>query len=120
MPYFNPFLFYFLLGLIKTPYSQSDMQTYDTLLQQIPYVTRRSTTSDWYKLEGGIISGCTISVILSILAINMLVKAAVVVCQSPLSMTGASQSPIRAYIDDLTVTMPSITDGRWLRKLEKL
>lgn len=51
MPYFNPFLFYFLLGLIKTPYSQSDMQTYDTLLQQIPYVTRRSTTSDWYKLE---------------------------------------------------------------------
>ena len=42
-----------------------------------------TTTSDWHKLGKGIITGCTISVILFALAINMLVKSAVVQCRSP-------------------------------------
>jgi len=39
-------------------------------------VSAGCTTSDWHRLEKGIITGCTISVILFTLAMNMLVKAA--------------------------------------------
>lgn len=39
-------------------------------------VSAGSTTSEWHRLEVGIITGCTISVILFALAMNMLVKSA--------------------------------------------
>ena len=47
---------------------------------------------------------------------NMLVKAAEVECRGPLSRSGVRQSPIRAYMDDLTVTTTSVMGGRWLLK----
>ena len=47
---------------------------------------------------------------------NMLVKAAEVECRGPLSRPGVRQSPIRAYMDDLTVTTTSVMGGRWLLK----
>ncbi|TWW71600.1 hypothetical protein D4764_16G0000970 [Takifugu flavidus] len=64
-------------------------------------VTSGSVTSDWHRLEKGIITGCTISV-LFVLAMNMVVKAAEVESRGPLSRSGARQPPIRAYMDDLT------------------
>jgi len=71
-----------------------------------------STTSEWHELEKGIIAGCTISVVLSTLAMNMLVKSAEVQCRGPLTKTGVQQTPIRAFMDDL----PSVPGSRWILK----
>ena len=66
------------------------------------------TFSEWHTLEKGIITGCTMSMVLFLLATNMLVKAAEVKCRGPLSKSGVRQPLIRAYTDDLTVTTTSI------------
>ncbi|XP_056097411.1 uncharacterized protein LOC130076370 [Rhinichthys klamathensis goyatoka] len=76
-------------------------------------VSSGTTTSDWHKLEKGIITGCTISVILFALAMNMLVKSAEH-CRGPLSKSGVRQPPIRAFMDDLTVTTTSVPGCRWI------
>lgn len=77
-----------------------------------------SGTAAWHRLEKGIITGCTISVPLFALAMNMLVKAAEVECRGSLSRFGTRQPPIRAFVDDLTVT--SVPGCRWLLQgLEK-
>ncbi|KAL6469714.1 hypothetical protein MHYP_G00208330 [Metynnis hypsauchen] len=84
-------------------------------------VTAVSGTSDWHRLEKGIITGCTISVILFALAMNMIVKSAEVECRGPLTKSGVRQPPIRAFMDDLTVTTTSVPGSRWiLQGLEKL
>ncbi|XP_057679566.1 uncharacterized protein LOC130908003 [Corythoichthys intestinalis] len=84
-------------------------------------VTSGSVTSDWHRLEKGIITGCTISVVLFALAMNMVVKAAEVECRGPLSRSGVRQPPIRAYMDDLTITTTSVPGSRWiLQGLERL
>ncbi|KAL1267230.1 hypothetical protein QQF64_002905 [Cirrhinus molitorella] len=54
-------------------------------------VTSGATTSAFHRLEKGIITGCTISVILFTLAMNMLVKSAKVECRGPLSQSGVRQ-----------------------------
>ncbi|XP_053183947.1 LOW QUALITY PROTEIN: uncharacterized protein LOC128367182 [Scomber japonicus] len=77
-------------------------------------VTSGSITSNWHRLEKGIITGCTISVILFALAMNMLVKAAETECRGPLSKSGIRQPPIRAFMDDLSVTTTSVPGCRWI------
>lgn len=62
----------------------------------------------------GIITGCNISGTLFALAMNMLVKAAETECQGPLSRSGVWQPPIRAFMDDLTVTTTSVPRARWI------
>jgi len=76
--------------------------------------TSGTVTSAWHRLQKGIITGCTISVVLFALAMSMLVKTAEV---GPLSRSGIHQPPIRAYMDDLTVTSTSVTGCRWLLKV---
>ncbi|XP_062272394.1 LOW QUALITY PROTEIN: uncharacterized protein LOC133978067 [Scomber scombrus] len=84
-------------------------------------VTSGSETSDWHRLGKGIITGCTISVVLFALAMNMVVKSAEVECKGPLTKSGVRQPPIRAYMDDLTITTTSVPGSRWiLQRLEKL
>ncbi|XP_049336392.1 uncharacterized protein LOC125802421 [Astyanax mexicanus] len=84
-------------------------------------VTSGSETSDWHSIEKGIITGCTISVVLFSLAMNMVVKSAEVECRGPLTKSGVRQPPIRAFMDDLTVTTTSVPGCRWiLQGLEKL
>ncbi|TWW59866.1 hypothetical protein D4764_06G0013960 [Takifugu flavidus] len=84
-------------------------------------VTSGSVTSDWHCFEKGTITGCTISVVLFALAMNMVVKAAEVECKGPLSRSGVRQPPIRAYMDDLTVTTTSVPGCRWISQgLERL
>ena len=75
-----------------------------------------TVTSGWQTLEKGIIIGCTMSTVLFTLTMNMLVKAAEAECRGALSRSGVRQSPIRAYMDDLTVTTTSVMGGRWLLK----
>ncbi len=84
-------------------------------------VSTGQLTSDWHQLEVGIITGCTISVTLFALAMNMLVKAAETECRGPLSKSGVRQPPIRAFMDDLTVTTTAVPGARWiLQGLERL
>ncbi|XP_039504261.1 uncharacterized protein LOC120460516 [Pimephales promelas] len=84
-------------------------------------VSSGTLISEWQRLEKGIITGCTISVSLFALAMNMLVKSAEVECRGPLSRTGTRQPPIRAFMEDLTVTTTTVPGCRWLlRGLEQL
>ncbi|XP_075315189.1 uncharacterized protein LOC142375145 [Odontesthes bonariensis] len=84
-------------------------------------VTSGTVTSAFHRLEKGIITGCTISVVLFSLAMNMLVKSAEVECRGPLTNSGMRQPPIRAFMDDLTVTTTSVPGCRWiLQGLEHL
>ena len=66
--------------------------------------TTREIVSDWHSLERGIITRCTISAILFILAMNMVVKSAEVECQGPMTRMGVHQPPIRAYMDNLIMS----------------
>ncbi|GAA6088928.1 uncharacterized protein LOC109140547, partial [Tachysurus ichikawai] len=51
----------------------------------------------------------------------MLVKSAEPECRGPKSKTGIRQPPIRAFMDDLTVTVESVPGARWILKgLERL
>lgn len=66
-------------------------------------------------------TGCTISVPLFALALNMLVKSAEVECRGPRSISGTQQPQVRAFMDDLTVTTTSVPGRRWLLQgLERL
>lgn len=83
--------------------------------------TTGSGTSDCHRLEKGIITCCTISVILFALTINMIFKSAEVECRGPLMRSGVRQPPIRAFMDDPTVTTTSVPGSRWIfQGLEKL
>lgn len=61
-------------------------------------VTSRPITSDCHWLEKGIITGCTILVIIFTLAMNMVVKSAEVEFRRPLTKTGVWQPSIRALM----------------------
>ncbi len=77
-------------------------------------VTSGTVTSVTHRLEKGIITGCTISVILFALAMNMLIKSAEVECRGQLTKSCVRQPPIRAFMDDLTVTTTSVSCCRWI------
>lgn len=84
-------------------------------------VSSGATTSSWHKAEIGIITGCTISVTLFSLAMNMLTKSAEPECRGPWTNSGQRQPPIRAFKNNFTVMTESVP-GRWwiLKGLEKL
>ena len=84
-------------------------------------VTSGNKTSDWHRLERGIITGCTISATHFSLAMNMIIKSAEVECRGPRVKSGIRQPPLRAYMDDITVTISSVIGCKWIvRGLEKL
>ena len=47
---------------------------------------------------------------------NMLIKAAEVECRGPPTRSGLRHPPIRAYMDDMTITTTSVNGARWLLK----
>ena len=55
-------------------------------------VTAGEVTSEWHKLEVGIITGCTISVTLFALAMNMIVKSAEPECRGPRTQSGPASN----------------------------
>lgn len=77
-------------------------------------VTAGEVTSEWHLLEVGIITSCTISVTLFALAMSMIVKSAEPECRGPRTQSGTRQPPIRAFMDDLTVTTESVPGCRWI------
>lgn len=84
-------------------------------------VTPGAVSLEWHRLEKGIITGCTTSVSLFALAMNMLAKSTEKECRGLLSKSGVHRPPIRAFMDDLMVTTTSVPSCRRLLKgLEKL
>ncbi|XP_054626149.1 uncharacterized protein LOC129178189 [Dunckerocampus dactyliophorus] len=84
-------------------------------------VSSGAITSSWHKVDIGIITGCTISLTLFSLAMNMLTKSAEPECRGPRTKSGQRQPPIRAFMDDLTVMTLSVPGCQWILKgLEKL
>lgn len=78
-------------------------------------------TSDWHQHDVGIITMCTISVALFSLAMKKLVKAAEPECRGTPSKWGVRQPPIRAFMDDLTVTTTAVPGAWWiLQGLERI
>ncbi|XP_074527636.1 uncharacterized protein LOC141791255 [Halichoeres trimaculatus] len=94
------------------------MDYYDNFFMRF---TSGTVSSEQHRLEKGIITGCTISVILFSLAMNMVAKSAELECRGPKTKSGVRQPPIRAFMDDLTVTTESVPGCRWiLHGLERL
>jgi hypothetical protein len=91
------------LDLIKGYYSDFQLR-----------FTANDFVTEWHKLEVGIITGCTISVILFATAMNLISKSAEAECRGPVTLSGMRQPPIRAFMDDLTVTTKAVTGARWL------
>ncbi|XP_069114421.1 uncharacterized protein [Argopecten irradians] len=77
-------------------------------------------TTAWQRLEVGIVTGCTISVILFAAAMNLIIKAVEKMSRGPYLSAGSRQPPTRAFMDDMTVTTKTVVEGRWtLRDLEE-
>ena len=87
----------------------------DLILDYYDYFRMRvsagAVTSEWHKLEVGIITGCTTWVTLFALTMSMIVKSAEPECQGPLTQSGIRQLPIGAFMDNLTVTTESCQDA---------
>ncbi|KAK0136845.1 hypothetical protein N1851_026974 [Merluccius polli] len=67
-------------------------------------------TTDWQRLEVGIVTGCTILVILFSAAINLLIKSAEKLHRGAVLASGIQQAPIRAFMDDPTITAKSVPE----------
>ncbi|KAI8517813.1 hypothetical protein Bbelb_038300 [Branchiostoma belcheri] len=77
-------------------------------------------TTSWQRLQKGIITGCTISVILFVAAMNLVMKPALGQARGPKTDSGIRQRPLKAFMDDLTVTTESVISARYvLRSLSK-
>ena len=58
--------------------------------------------TSWQRLEKGIVTGCTISVILFVMAMNFKTKADI------------RQPPGRGFMDDVTITTTTHIQARWV------
>ena len=78
-------------------------------------------TTSWQRLEVGIVTGCTISVILFSAAMNMIVKSVEKKSRGPWMKSGVRQPPGRAFMDDMTISTKTVIEGRWtLQELDKM
>ena len=73
-------------------------------------------TTEWQALEKGIITGCTISVALFIMGMNLIIKAADRETRGPLTESGVRLPPNRGFMDDLTITTQTHIQARWILK----
>ena len=80
--------------------------------------TTENFTTDWQKLEKGIITGCTLSVILFALSMSWLVESVRDETKGPLSSSGQRQANSRLFMDDITTTTETVPQTRCL--LQKL
>ena len=85
---------------------------------KIRFATKHFTT-DWQKLEKGIITGCTLSVVLFTLTMTWLVLSAKKETKGPRSTSGQQQENSRLFMDDLNTTTETVVQTRYLlQKLE--
>ena len=79
------------------------------------FSTKNFTTS-WIALEKGIVTGCTISVILFVMGMNMILKAAERETRGPQTNAGIRLPANRGFMDDLTITTETHIQARWILK----
>ena len=94
-------------NLVKDYYSKA----------RIRFTTNKFTTN-WQHVEKGIITGCTLSVILFALTMTMLVMSVKNETKGPKTSSGQQQVPIRLFMDDIaTTTENTVQTKHLLRKL---
>ena len=71
-------------------------------------------TTDWIELQKGIVTGCTISVILFVMGMNIIIKAAEVETRGPQTNSGIRLPSNRGFMDDMTVTTETHIQARWV------
>ncbi|XP_033747101.1 uncharacterized protein LOC117332324 [Pecten maximus] len=71
-------------------------------------------TTSWQALEKGIVTGCTISVILFVMGMNLIIKAADRETRGPKTSSGVRLPPNRGFMDDLTITTTTHVQARWI------
>ena len=78
-------------------------------------------TTAWQNLEIGIITGCTLSMILFAGAMNLILKSVEKRSRGQTMKTGILQPPSRAFVDDMTLITKSAIEARWtLEELNEL
>ena len=75
-----------------------------------------SFETDWIELQKGIVTGCTISVILFIMGMNLIIKAAERETRGPKTSTGIRLPSNRGFMDDMTITTETHIQARWMLK----
>ncbi|XP_060589724.1 uncharacterized protein LOC132744948 [Ruditapes philippinarum] len=71
-------------------------------------------TTDLVPLEKGIVTGCTISVILFVMGMNMIIRAAERESRGPQTNAGIRLPPNRGFMDDMTITTETHIQTRWI------
>ncbi|XP_060589960.1 uncharacterized protein LOC132745155 [Ruditapes philippinarum] len=71
-------------------------------------------TTDWVPLEKGIVTGCTISVILFVMGMNMIIRAAERESRGPQTNAGIRLPSNRGFMDDMTITTETHIQARWI------
>ena len=70
---------------------------------QLRFSVGEETTS-WQRLEKGIVTGCTISVVLFVMGMNLIINAAKRETRGPKTASGIHISSNRGFMDDLTIS----------------
>ncbi|OOZ38979.1 hypothetical protein BOW52_07770 [Solemya elarraichensis gill symbiont] len=68
----------------------------------------------WQKLEKGIVTGFTVSVVLFIMGMNLLINAAQRETRGPKTESGIYLPSSRGFMDDLTLTSTTHIRSRWM------
>lgn len=71
----------------------------------------------WQRLEKGIVTGCTISVVLFVMGMNLIINPANKETRGPKTSTGLHLPTNRGFMDDLTVTTQTHIQARWVLKV---
>ncbi|XP_052259364.1 uncharacterized protein LOC127863766 [Dreissena polymorpha] len=71
----------------------------------------------WQRLEKGIVTGCTISVVLFVMGMNLIINPANKETRGPKKSTGLHLPTNRGFMDDLTVTTQTHIQARWVLKV---
>ena len=76
--------------------------------------TTKNFTTEWQKVEQGIVTGCTLSVILFSLSMTLLVAPCKRETKGPKTETGQRQENCRLFMDDLATTAESLVQTKYL------
>ena len=80
---------------------------------RIRFTTREFTTA-WQKVEKGIITGCTLSVILFALTMSWLIESNKNVTKGPKTSSGQQQANSRLFMDDINSTTETVPQTKYL------
>jgi len=68
----------------------------------------------WQRLEKGIVTGCTISVALFVMGMNLIINAAKRETRGPMTASWIHLPSNRTFMDDLTISTTTHVQARWV------